>query len=44
LDIEGESGGQSMHREVDGLEVKGMGTVDREVLAEVGWEDISVWE
>ena len=41
---EGESGGQSKQREVEGAEVKGMGTVEREVLAEVGCEDMRVWE
>lgn len=39
LDVEGESDEQSKQREDEGLEVNGMGTVDREVFAEVGWDD-----
>ena len=43
LDDDGESGGQSTHCE-DDVEEKGIGIVEREVLADVGWEDRSVWE
>ena len=36
LDVDGESGGQSKHREDDGVDVNGMGTVDLDVFEEVG--------
>ena len=42
--LEGESGGQSAHCEEVGVEVKGMGTVEREVLGEMGCEESRVWE
>lgn len=38
LEVDGESGGQSAQREFDGADANGIGTFEREVLAEVGWE------
>lgn len=39
LDAESESAGQSKQRDDEGDAVNGMGTVEREVLADVGWEE-----
>ena len=44
LDVEGESSEQSKHREDWVDDVKGMGTLEREVLGDTGCEDMSVWE
>ena len=44
LDVEGESSGQSKHRDDWEDEVKGIGTLEREVLGDTGCEDINVWE
>ena len=42
LVVEGESAEQSTHWDVVGVAVKGIGTVERVVLADVGCEDRSV--
>lgn len=43
LDVEGESGGQSTHWDEE-VEEKGIGIVEREVLADVGCEESRVCE
>ena len=40
----GVGGGQAEQYEVEAVDVNGMGTLERDVFAEVGWEDISVCE
>ena len=40
----GDGGGQAEQYDVEAVDVKGMGTLERDVFAEVGWEDSRVCE
>lgn len=42
--MEGESDAQSAHWELGETEAKGMGTLERDVLADVGCDVRRVWE
>ena len=44
FDVDGASSGQSRQREEDGDEVKGIGTLEREVFGDTGCEDMRVCE
>ena len=40
----GDGGGHAEQYEVEAVDVKGMGRFERDVFADVGWEDSSVCE
>lgn len=40
----GDGGGQAEQYEVETVDVNGIGTLDREVLADVGWDERRVCE